>query len=403
MTSMTDVHPVPASSISGWDHEADVVIAGYGVAGAAAAVEAARAGADVLVAERTGSWGGRPPWRAGSSISAAAHHCKRLAVSRIPSTTWRPSSTSRWDRVRTRTASPTTAPAASITSIGSLTAACRSRRNSGGTGWEPPGDQGLMFTGGENAFPFNTIAKPAPRGHVPQMTDKRAGEASAGYMLMKPLVDTATSLGVRSVYDVRAVSLVVQSDGRVAGIIARQYGKRLAVRAHRGVVLACGSFAYNDAMVAQYARGSPAPGRVDRAARRSGHQNGAGARRGPGAHGCHRGGIPGRSPADRPRHPRQWSRTALCPRGHVLRPDRAAHALPAGRHRVLDPRRRRTRRGHGRDVGDTAPQTAGDMGLRDRGRARTRDRPAGRVAASHRQRLQRCRRPRRGSVAAQEA
>src|SRR5246127_5327452 len=38
--------------------EADVVIAGYGVAGAAAAVEAARSGAEVLVAERTGSWGG---------------------------------------------------------------------------------------------------------------------------------------------------------------------------------------------------------------------------------------------------------------------------------------------------------------------------------------------------------
>src|SRR3954449_5125817 len=53
-----DVHPVPASSITTWDHEADVVIAGYGVAGAAAAVEAARAGADVLVLERTGSWGG---------------------------------------------------------------------------------------------------------------------------------------------------------------------------------------------------------------------------------------------------------------------------------------------------------------------------------------------------------
>src|ERR1700753_1028847 len=58
MTPDTDVTPVPASSITAWDHEADVVIAGYGVAGAAAAVEAARSGADVLVLERTGSWGG---------------------------------------------------------------------------------------------------------------------------------------------------------------------------------------------------------------------------------------------------------------------------------------------------------------------------------------------------------
>lgn len=35
-----------------------MVIAGYGVAGAAAAVEAARAGSQVLVLERTGGWGG---------------------------------------------------------------------------------------------------------------------------------------------------------------------------------------------------------------------------------------------------------------------------------------------------------------------------------------------------------
>ena len=34
------------------------MIAGYGIAGAAAAVEAASAGADVLVLERTGGWGG---------------------------------------------------------------------------------------------------------------------------------------------------------------------------------------------------------------------------------------------------------------------------------------------------------------------------------------------------------
>ena len=58
MTAEFDVTPISADSITSWDDEADVVIAGYGVAGAAAAVEAARAGADVLVVERTGSWGG---------------------------------------------------------------------------------------------------------------------------------------------------------------------------------------------------------------------------------------------------------------------------------------------------------------------------------------------------------
>ncbi|CQD06961.1 succinate dehydrogenase/fumarate reductase flavoprotein subunit [Mycobacterium europaeum] len=58
MTPDSDVTALPASSVTSWDDEADVVIAGYGVAGAAAAFEAARSRADVLVTERTGSRGG---------------------------------------------------------------------------------------------------------------------------------------------------------------------------------------------------------------------------------------------------------------------------------------------------------------------------------------------------------
>ena len=41
-TDSADVTPMAAASVTSWDHEADVVIAGYGIAGAAAAVEAAR-------------------------------------------------------------------------------------------------------------------------------------------------------------------------------------------------------------------------------------------------------------------------------------------------------------------------------------------------------------------------
>jgi predicted oxidoreductase len=52
------VHPVAAGEISHFDIEADVLIAGYGVAGASATVEAARPGAEVVVLERTGGWGG---------------------------------------------------------------------------------------------------------------------------------------------------------------------------------------------------------------------------------------------------------------------------------------------------------------------------------------------------------
>jgi len=85
------------------------------------------------------------------------------------------------------------------------------------------------------------------------MSNKKQGEASAGFMLMKPLVETATAAGARAVYDIRAQRLVVASDGRVVGLVARKFGDEITIRARRGVVLAMGSFAYNEAMVAQYA------------------------------------------------------------------------------------------------------------------------------------------------------
>lgn len=56
MSDTTGYRPHRGRAVDRCDLEADVVIAGYGVAGAAAAVEAARAGSQVL--ERTGGWGG---------------------------------------------------------------------------------------------------------------------------------------------------------------------------------------------------------------------------------------------------------------------------------------------------------------------------------------------------------
>ncbi|MFE3026799.1 FAD-dependent oxidoreductase, partial [Nocardia tengchongensis] len=49
---------VAAESITDWSDEVDVVVAGFGIAGGCAAVEAATRGARVLVLERAGVAGG---------------------------------------------------------------------------------------------------------------------------------------------------------------------------------------------------------------------------------------------------------------------------------------------------------------------------------------------------------
>lgn len=249
-----DVVPVPESEIPHWDHEADVVIAGYGIAGAAAAVEAARAGAEVLVLERTGSWGGAASM-AGGFIYLGGGTALQKACGFD-------------DSVENMVAFLNAAmgPGADEARIADYCGGSVAHFDwlvgcgvpfkaefFGEPGWEPMGDQGLMYSGGENAYPFTTIASPAPRGHVPQMSDKKQGESSAGFMLMKPLVQTAEAAGARSLYDVRVQRLIVATDGRVVGVIARRYGSDIAIRARHGVVLATGSFAYNEAMVARYA------------------------------------------------------------------------------------------------------------------------------------------------------
>ena len=181
MTTSADVHPIPADRIANWDYEADVVIAGYGIAGAAAAVEAAGAGADVLVLERTGGWGGAAAMAGGFIYLGGGTGLQRACGFD--------------DSVDNMAAFLNVAmgPGADENRIADYCAGSVDHFDWlvrcgvpfkpefwGEPGWEPPGDEGLMFTGGENAFPFNTIAKPAPRGHVPQMaTSEPARRAPA--------------------------------------------------------------------------------------------------------------------------------------------------------------------------------------------------------------------------------
>ncbi|AXK84485.1 3-oxo-5alpha-steroid 4-dehydrogenase [Nocardia farcinica] len=253
MSDVGDVRPERAAAISGWDDEADVVVVGYGVAGACAAIEAARAGAEVLVLERTGGWGGAAALSGGFIyLGGGTPLQKALGFDDSPEN---------METFLTAALGPGVDAAkihdycqGSVEHFEWLVAQGVVFKEEfwGEPGWEPPADQGLMFSGGENAAPFNTIATPAPRGHLPQMADKHTGDKGGGYMLMKPLVETAESLGVRAEFDVRLQRLVVDDDGRVVGVVARRYGKPVRVRARRGVVLATGSFAYNQEMVAVY-------------------------------------------------------------------------------------------------------------------------------------------------------
>lgn len=251
--SDSTVDPTAHDDVVSWDFEADVVIAGFGVAGASAAVEAARAGAEVLVLERSGGWGGAAAMAGGFIYLGGGTALQRACG---------------FDDTVDNMKSFMKAAFGPGTDDKKIDAYCEGSVAHydwlveagvpfrevfyAEPGWEPRGDEGLMYSGGENAAPFKDLVAPAPRGHLPQMDNKKTGERGGGYMLMKPLVETAESLGVKAEYDIKVESLVVDSAGRVTGLIAKRYGSRLAIRAHRGVVLAMGSFAFNEEMVREH-------------------------------------------------------------------------------------------------------------------------------------------------------
>lgn len=105
--------------------------------------------------------------------------------------------------------------------------------------------EGLMTTGNEKVWPYNELATPVPRGH--QVTGE--GE-SVGLAAMEPLLSRCEEEGVRASYDTRLIALIVDDEGRVRGVKARQYGESRYFLARRGVMLATGGFAMNSEMVA---------------------------------------------------------------------------------------------------------------------------------------------------------
>ncbi len=113
-------------------------------------------------------------------------------------------------------------------------------------GMEPPGTEGLVYSGGEDASPYRQRHRPVARGHVP------ATPNAAGWFLVERLRESLDRTAAQVLIDHRAERLVVD-DGRVVGVTVRSDGGVRSLRARRGVVLASGGWVHNDALLAEHA------------------------------------------------------------------------------------------------------------------------------------------------------
>ena len=237
------------ADVASWNEAADVVVVGFGAAGASAAYEAALAGADTIVLERAGDAGGAAAMSDGFIYLGGGTPEQQEAGFE--------------DSVENMRAFLTAAcgPAPDADKIDAYCTSSLEHREwlvargvrflgavvPDANGTSPIDGEGLMFTGGENAWPYDEIATPAPRGHVVQ------GGRPGGAVLMKLLAGAAVDAGARLLPDTRAERLVVADDGRVVGVVASRYGEQVSVRARTGVVLAAGGFINSPEMIEQHA------------------------------------------------------------------------------------------------------------------------------------------------------
>lgn len=251
---MSDAKPIEmenatrqASEIGHWDDEADVVVVGYGCAGASAAIAAKSASADVLVLERSSGGGGTSAASGGLIyLGGGTATQKLLGFEDSPEEMFKYLMAAMGPDADEALVAPYAEH--SIEHYDWLVA----QGVEFGTTFfpdshEPPGDDGLTYSGSEEVYPFCEIARPAPRGHMARVV------GSKGAKLMQALLSSSKRLGVRERTDVVAKRLIVESDGRVCGIVVREAGEERCIRARRAVILTSGGFIWNDEMLSRYA------------------------------------------------------------------------------------------------------------------------------------------------------
>ena len=233
-------------SIDHWDREADVVIVGYGGAGATAAIEAAQLGAEVLLLEAASGGGGSTAISGGHLYLGGGTRVQRaVGIDDTPEEMFRylVAGGDGADVAKARLyAEESVAHFDWLVELGvPFTDAIWEDRHT-----LQPNDACLIWSGNEKAYPFAQEARPAARGH------KVARDGDAGVELWKHLARAVETSGAEVRYDTAARALVVDTAGRVVGVVARSAGEEIRVAARRGVVLTAGGFIMNGKMLANH-------------------------------------------------------------------------------------------------------------------------------------------------------
>jgi succinate dehydrogenase/fumarate reductase flavoprotein subunit len=233
-----------------FDVVTDVVIAGYGGAGGCAALEARRAGSEVIVLERSSGPGGS------TMMSACEMYLGGSGGTRLQRELGFEDSTENFynylkacfednvDEARLRAF--VEGAAAHFDWMEALGVKYKRGFFDGRDVVAMTGDS-LQYTGNEKSYPFTQAARPVPRGHLPADANHEGG-----LRVMAALTARVAEAGVEVRCDTRVSQLIQDATGRVRGVVARRFGDELYIRARQGVVLCTGGFIMNEAMTRKH-------------------------------------------------------------------------------------------------------------------------------------------------------
>jgi succinate dehydrogenase/fumarate reductase flavoprotein subunit len=238
---------VRSDDVASWSDDVDVVVIGAGMAGTAAAIEAAQAGARVLVLDRGGRLSATSAMAGGHFYLGGGTPCQE--VSGYEDT---PAEMAKYLMAASPDCDPEKIRVYSEGSVEHF-----HWLESLGFEFErtffphksvmAPGTQGVMFTGNEKVWPFHELAVPAPRGHQPPVV----GDSGGGALVLDLALKKLDELRVEVRFDTGATALVTEDDA-VVGVAWKRFGETGAARAN-AVVIAAGGFVMNPDMVHEFA------------------------------------------------------------------------------------------------------------------------------------------------------
>lgn len=227
-----------------YDETCDVVIAGYGFAGGITAIEAADAGAKVLICEKMPDPGGLSIC-SGGSVRCAYDADEAFAYLKATNAGTTPD-----DILRVLADGMAKAEAYIDRLVSTVKGAARkANENSGRRGGNYP------FPGWETFHHAQVVAEGVDRGEM--FPGVRTRPSSGGPEMFWLINQHIRRRGIEVRLNTPVLRLIRSGDNEVRGVVVGGPQGERRIAARRGVVLACGGFEWNDEMKRQYWEGKP--------------------------------------------------------------------------------------------------------------------------------------------------